>query len=588
MMKDKSTANAHQALAIQIHLPPPVVQSRWYSEPVRILTFDVDAFRNNAKGYPALPQDHQNYFHKLMKLKSQPWLLMCDATPLKTTVDPGKANDSNFPALRDATNLPTTEDDHYVQYLRHLQTKQSTQTPMDQFGAGYQDYLQAPLQPLTVNLESVTYEVFEKDPIKYEWYERAVARALHDWLEQGKPTSNPDGRVVVAVVGAGRGPLVSRALKAAEDVGVEIDMWALEKNPNAYVLLQRHNQNKWDNKVTLVKSDMRTWQGPQTNKMLSKVQKTFNVDAEDQSASTAPPTIPLDATLDPHTSASHVSRYKIDILISELLGSFADNELSPECLDGVQHLMNPIHGISVPRSYTAHFTPVAAPKLHADISLSMTHVNPHAAEIPYVVMFDQVDFLSTTTARKEDTSTTSSPTKPKTFASLLSKPRVSNASTNSTRTTIPPPTPVISTAWEFVHPNPSVSLPPVTNSHNARYGRFTFPTPHQGTCHGLAGYFETVLYPGVELSTNPLTMEDKSSGMISWFPIFFPFKKPIFLPDNGEVDVSMWRMTDDRKVWYEWVMEVYMIIDANEGKAKRRHKVGATDLHSSEKEACLM
>ena len=27
---------------------------------------------------------------------------------------------------------------------------------------------------------------------------------------------------------------------------------------------------------------------------------------------------------------------KADILVSELLGSFGDNELSPECLDGVQ------------------------------------------------------------------------------------------------------------------------------------------------------------------------------------------------------------------------------------------------------------
>lgn len=38
--------------------------------------------------------------------------------------------------------------------------------------------MQSPLQPLTDNLESITYEVFEKDPIKYDWYERAVALAL--------------------------------------------------------------------------------------------------------------------------------------------------------------------------------------------------------------------------------------------------------------------------------------------------------------------------------------------------------------------------------------------------------------------------
>jgi len=35
----------------------------------------------------------------------------------------------------------------------------------------YRNYLQSPLQPLADNLESTTYETFEKDSIKYELYE---------------------------------------------------------------------------------------------------------------------------------------------------------------------------------------------------------------------------------------------------------------------------------------------------------------------------------------------------------------------------------------------------------------------------------
>jgi hypothetical protein len=31
--------------------------------------------------------------------------------------------------------------------------------------------------------------------------------------------------------------------------------------------------------------------------------------------------------------------WKCDILVSELLGSFGDNELSPECLDGAQKFL---------------------------------------------------------------------------------------------------------------------------------------------------------------------------------------------------------------------------------------------------------
>ncbi len=37
-----------------------------------------------------------------------------------------------------------------------------------------------------------------------------------------------------------------------------------------------------------------------------------------------------------------------DILVSELLGSFGDNELSPECLDGAQRFLRP-DGISIPQ-----------------------------------------------------------------------------------------------------------------------------------------------------------------------------------------------------------------------------------------------
>jgi protein arginine N-methyltransferase 5 len=54
--------------------------------------------------------------------------------------------------------------------------------------------------------------------------------------------------------------------------------------------------------------------------------------------------------------------------------------------------------------------------------------------------------------------------------------------------------------------------------------------------HGLAGYFEAVLYasqvevdedgnrPMVELSILPDMIDRKSKDMVSWFPIFFPLK----------------------------------------------------------------
>lgn len=334
----------------------------------------------------------------------------------------------------------------------------------------------------------MTYEVFEKDPVKYDWYERAIAQALVDWAQQSKPTSSVSGAVVIAVAGSGRGPLVTRALRASQTTGVAVEVWAVEKNPNAYVLLQRHNEEDWGRVVNVVKSDMRAWKGPLRS-------------------TTAPIGSAL-TTTSPTPASPHG---KVDIIVSELLGSFADNELSPECLDGVQHVLAPEFGISIPSSYTAHLTPILAPRLHADIShRAMT--DSTATETPYVVMLHAIDYLAT---------------------SVPDHPRIQQA-------------------WEFVHPLPASTLAVAearrgggvsgggggsmsggdgANEHNTRYSRHTFVCRDRGVVNGIAGYFEAVLYDGgsdhmgkVELSTRPDTIDAKSKDMISWFPIFFPLK----------------------------------------------------------------
>lgn len=44
----------------------------------------------------------------------------------------------------------------------------------------YEHVLEIPLQPLYDNLDSYTYDVFEKDPVKYIFYQRAIEQALVD------------------------------------------------------------------------------------------------------------------------------------------------------------------------------------------------------------------------------------------------------------------------------------------------------------------------------------------------------------------------------------------------------------------------
>lgn len=635
------------------NLPPMSVQSRWHSEPVHLLTFDANCFIKNQKGYPVLSKAHQSLISRFMRLRTAPWILLCDIGPVPGIEGNEERNQSNlsgsdFPSLGQASLSSKKHHDPtpHLSYLRNLQHRQPSRSAIERFGVGYQDYLQAPLQPLTVNLESITYEVFEKDPIKYDWYERAIAKALSDWADQKKPTSNPDGRVIVAVVGAGRGPLVSRALRASAETGVAIDMWAVEKNPNAFVLLQRHNETTWRGKVSLLQSDMRSWKGPRVEKKVETVPpapvgtslglQDYSLLYDGGTDGTDLPTIPETPPVPEYTNAH------IDIAISELLGSFADNELSPECLDGITPLMNPVHGISIPESYTAHLTPISAPKLYADV-LSQSITNPAAPETPYVVMLHAVDFLSTNHS-------------PATSAMDTTSESIHNH-VRSSVSTFPGPefaTPFVQSAWSFSHPNrhippQSPSSSTISNAHNVRRTRLSFPAQNRGVCHGMAGYFETVLYRDIELSTNPVTMDSKSANMISWFPIFFPLKvsipisladhsakimswyvltrstqTPLGVPENGEIVVTMYRQTDDRKVWYEWMVEVFVLERTVESPSSgamgpvmsgaradfpagesatskdkqqqqqrhrggpRRIKVGMSDLHSSIKEGCLM
>lgn len=93
---------------------------------------------------------------------------------------------------------------------------------------------------------------------------------------------------------------------------------------------------------------------------------------------------------------------KADIIVSELLGSFGDNELSPECLDGAQHFLKGTlfylsscrvsellfmlpfisnrflfapflasslsdDGVSIPCSYTSYLAPLSSSKLYNEV-----------------------------------------------------------------------------------------------------------------------------------------------------------------------------------------------------------------------------
>ena len=277
------------ALEICEDLPDTLDNVRlWLAEPLKAIILPTRLFIENKKGYPVLPKQHQTLLSVLLQSKlhvifrGRPWIM-------------GSLS-------------------YYMQYVEHLRSRDpAVLTDGERFTSSYKDALQAPLQPLMDNLESQTYETFERDPVKYERYEAALAKAFDDiHAERTGAAMAADAvagdAIVVTVVGAGRGPLVAAALSAAKTAGVEVRVYAVEKNANAVVTLRnRVISEAWDN-VTVVPGDMR--------------------------------------------SAAGHPREQADVLVSELLGSWGDNELSPECLDGAMSVMK-AGGICIPCSYTS-------------------------------------------------------------------------------------------------------------------------------------------------------------------------------------------------------------------------------------------
>lgn len=428
------------ALDVLGSLPSTNSLGRWIGEPVRAAIIHTNSFLTNARGHPCLSKRHQKlvtmfFNHSVQVVISGGLAHSVPVEKLESTTD-NAANHVNSHPLR-----------AYLYYMGYLYQKMDPLPEQELYELSYRDFLQSPLQPLMDNLEAQTYETFEKDTVKYLQYQRAVSKALLDRIPDEKASSVT---TVLMVVGAGRGPLVRASLEAAKETGRKLKVYAVEKNPNAIITL--HSLIKlegWENIVTIVSSDMRHWDAPE----------------------------------------------KADILVSELLGSFGDNELSPECLDGAQRFLKP-DGISIPSSYTSFFQPITSTKLYNDVK---AHRDLAHFETPYVVKLHKVARLA--------------PCQP---------------------------------VFTFVHPDYS------PNKDNQRYTKLTFEIPGDtgsALVHGFAGYFDATLYKDVHLGIEP-TMP--TPNMFSWFPIFFPLRTPVCVRSGIPLELHIWRCSGSTKVWYEW------------------------------------
>lgn len=461
-------------------------------------------------------------------------------------------------------------------------------------------------------------------------------------------------RLVLTVVGAGRGPLVQAALEALREAGVPLcrtRVFAVEKNWNAVITLRSRVRSDtclgW-RAVEVVEADMR--------------------------------------------EAGDCVAERADILISELLGSFGDNELSAECLDGAQMRLLKKGGISIPSAYISSLEPVATHTLWQAID---SYKDPKQFECTYVVnMFakyfpakegprecfhyrhphfllpfgDEGDSCigerggsssSSTTDDSEDSSDSGSYNENKSsreagspsrrqgscrrdnvgvrsdqstaerqedrrdaertkeivsntskrhdknaepveifhaqeatrrpaqgsersaasWDSKLRDTRVCAASAANTATNACAKSEEIGPAEE-TGGNTAVrkwqvsreDFPCVRERRNRkkdssrqqraftaaeltalrhRRTRLSWRMQTDAVVHGLAGYFHCCLYKNVYISIDPRSF---SEGMFSWFPLFIPFREPVYVHRNKKLEVYIARDGDEHKVWYEWAV----------------------------------
>lgn len=357
---------------------------------------------------------------------------------------------------------------HYSDFIYELLNHSLKEEKMF---AEYEDILSYPLEPLTSNLDVRTYSEFAIDPFKYNEYMMAIEAALN------RKTPRP---VVVGIFGAGKGRLIESTIRAAKSTQIPVCIYAVEKNPYACISLDHMKKNVWNNldyvdSITVIQADMR---GVETPK-------------------------------------------KCDIIVSELLGSFGCNELSPECLDGVWKSAT-IDTICIPQSYSSYIQPIMSHRLYTNVCNTRgKDCNFHSSS------FEQMYVCHI-----------------KTFYAASSPQEV----------------------FKFHHENLTQSP---DAKRNERFVQLSFENTVDFSCHGFAGYFDAILFGDYKMSIHP---ERASQGLCSWFPAFFPLKTPIFVKSGQGIKINFWRKVDHKRVWYEWAV-VHPVVTQIHNTNGRSHSI---------------
>ncbi|VIO91830.1 Uncharacterized protein BM_BM2581 [Brugia malayi] len=489
-----------QKLAVGLRLCPnladeflePRLYKRWHAEPLCSFCIETSIFTSSGQyGKCTLPPAHYRLLMDLFVSVVQRPLIHCNSSEqvdehlrlqyvnmIKQLIQE-KAIQSKEAALAGS------DDNVLFEYLGHRE---------------YIDTLQMPLQPLADNLDSGTYAIFEEDSVKYDLYREAICYAIEDLVK----ITGEERNIAVYLLGAGRGPLMQMIIEAEELFNakscnrrglLKLELYSVEKNAHAVVTLQFRNKHHWKDRVQIIEGDMRE---------LSEKVRAGQLPSP-------------------------------DLVVSELLGSFGDNELSPECLDSITDILRSTT-ISIPQQYTSYIAPIQSVRLHQKVLCCSGGTKYFERGFPGRGRLEPVKLQDGTYALPECPEASQ-------FDEIyvvcmrsvceLAKPKA---------------------VFNFEHPN-------FEKKSNARSACIQFTIDMQSELMGFAGYFTARLYRNCQLSIVPQT---HTKGLVSWFPALIPLRHLYRLQKGTEVIFHVERKIDTRGVWYEWFCEFQNV----DGKTK--------------------
>ncbi|CCW62937.1 unnamed protein product [Phytomonas sp. EM1] len=464
-------------------------------------------------------------------------------------------------------------DDYAI--MNWLYSREVVDPTREQFG-GYEDTLQLPLQPLSQPLPNAVYHIFECDSTKYSLYHDAIFLFLRDWASRdpalfhhgllnkrlmssitvgvGANGNDVDheGAVVqagktvyIVLLGCGRGGIVDEIISVASTLDLRLRLFAIEKNPPAAELARL----RW--LCDPVWSQQAATFGHTLEVIIGDGRYLFE-ESDSNELGVGSIQLPDDFGI-------------CDLLVAEMLGSFGDNELSPECIDAFYNQLlrlQAVKGITpnknlvcIPQSYTTWVAPL------------------HSTRIEQCVLDTAIRGL---TVRPERCTNR--------HVAIFSSPLVSNYSRGVLLTSP-------QACWTFSHLLPaSPRAEPACGSSYERRCTLRFRIPENARCSGMAGFFSCVLYHSevdgkeVIMSTEP---RSRTPGMYSWFPGFLPLDPSLqlqALDGASEIVFSFYRHIDEkeRRVWYSWGVE------DNSGSARCDCSVGHSNDHKQISEGNTM